>query len=142
MIVPDVNVLLYAELTAYPEHARARAWWKEALDAEEVVGLTPPALFGFVRIATNPRVFAVAATVEDAVGRVEAWLARPNVRLLGPGPRHLEISFALLRALGAAGNLTTDVQLATYAIENAATLYSADTDFGRFTNLAWKNPLK
>jgi toxin-antitoxin system PIN domain toxin len=104
--------------------------------------LAPPALFGFVRIATNPRIFAVATAVEDAVSRVEAWLARPNVRVLAPGPRHLEIAFGLLRALGTAGNLTTDAQLAAYAIENAATLGSGDTDFGRFKTLAWKNPLE
>jgi predicted nucleic acid-binding protein len=64
------------------------------------------------------------------------------VRLLAPGPRHTEIGFGLLRELGTACNLTTDVQLATYALENAATLCSSDTDFARFAGVVWQNPLK
>jgi predicted nucleic acid-binding protein len=62
--------------------------------------------------------------------------------LLAQGPRHTEIAFGLLRELGTAGNLTTDVQLATYALENAATLCSSDTDFARFAGVVWQNPLK
>jgi predicted nucleic acid-binding protein len=47
----------------------------------------------------------------------------------------------LLRQLGAARNLTTDVQLAAHAIENQAQLMSNDTDFERFPGLRWVNPL-
>ena len=141
MIVPDVNILLYAEIAAFPEHAKARAWWVRQLGGANDIGLPPPAVFGFVRLATNPRVFAPALAVDAALTRVEAWLARPHARVLVPGPNHLDIAFRLLRALGAAGNLTTDVQLATFAIENTATLCSNDRDFGRFAGLAWDNPL-
>lgn len=98
-------------------------------------------MFGFVRIATNPRVFRPPLAVEDAVARVSGWLARPNVRALSPGPQHLQIAFRLLRELGAAANLTTDAQLAAYAIEHNATLCSNDTDFARFGGLRWANPL-
>lgn len=80
--------------------------------------------------------------VADALSCAEEWLARPNVRFLVPGPRHLEIAFQLLRRVGAAANLTTDVQLAAYAIEYQAELHSADTDFGRFPQLRWVNPLE
>ena len=62
-------------------------------------------------------------------------------RFLMPGPRHLDIAFALLRSQGTAGNLTTDVQLAALAIEYQAELHSNDTDFGRFHGLRWVNPL-
>ena len=141
MIVPDVNVLLYAEIAAFPEHAKAKRWWEKLLGGSEEVGLPLPALFGFVRITTNPRVFTPALDVDAALVVVEAWLAQPNVRVLAPGPRHLEIAFRLLRGLGTAGNLTTDVQLAAYAIENVATLCSNDSDFARFGGLAWSNPL-
>ncbi len=46
-----------------------------------------------------------------------------------------------MRELGAAGNLTTDVQLTTLAIEYQAELHSNDADFGRFPQLRWINPL-
>lgn len=141
MIIPDVNLLLYAELAAFHEHRAARAWWETVLSEPEEVGLTSPALFGFLRIVTNPRVFTPPLPVRDALARASAWLARPNVRMLVPGPRHLEIAFDLLSGLGTAGNLTTDVQLAAFAIESSATLYSNDLDFGRFAGLTWQNPL-
>lgn len=142
MIVPDLNLLLYAEIAAFPEHAAARRWWETTLRGTEDVALTMPTLFGFVRIATNPRAFDPPLAVDDAIDRVNAWLERPNARVLLPGPRHLEIAFRLLRDLGAGGNLTTDAQLAAFAIEHNATLCSTDTDFARFSGLRWNNPLK
>lgn len=141
MIIPDVNLLLYAEIAAFPEHAAARAWWEHLLSGRDEVGIVPVALFGFVRIASNPRVFSPPLSVDAALDRVEAWLSRPHVRVVVAGPRHLEIAFRVLRDLGAAGNLTTDAQLAASAIENGATLCSNDTDFGRFPGLSWTNPL-
>jgi hypothetical protein len=141
MIVPDVNLLVYAEIDAFPEHARARRWWEAALGATRPVGLTAVSVFGFLRIATNRRVFQRPLTVDDALRRARAWLASPNVVLLAPGPRHLDIAFDLLGRIGGAGNLVTDVQLAAYAIENQAELCSNDVDFGRFPGLRWENPL-
>jgi predicted nucleic acid-binding protein len=61
---------------------------------------------------------------------------------LPPGPRHLEIAFRLLKQLGTAGNLTTDVQLAALAIEYQAEVHTNDLDFGRFPQLRWVNPLR
>ena len=100
MIIPDVNLLLYANIAAFPQPAAARRWFETAVNGEQEVGLAEPALFGFIRIATNPRVFDPAMSADDAVARVEAWLARPHVHFLSPGPRHLEIAFELLRRLG------------------------------------------
>lgn len=142
MIIPDVNLLLYAEIDAYPQHAAARGWWEDLLSSEGRVALPSVSIFGFLRIATSRRIFEDPLTLSDALARVESWLSRGNVAFLGPGPRHLETAFALLRALGTSGNLTTDVQLAAYAIENQAELCSNDLDFGRFSGLRWTNPLR
>lgn len=101
------------------------------------VGVAAPALFGFVRIATNPRIFSPPMAVAGAVQAAEGWFGRPHVRFLQPGPRHLEIAFDLLRRLGSAANLTTDVQLAALAIEFQGELHSNDTDFARFPGLRW-----
>jgi predicted nucleic acid-binding protein len=79
--------------------------------------------------------------MDDAIRRVDAWLARSHVQFLLPGPRHLELAFGLLRRIGTARNLTTDVQLAALAIEHQGELHSNDTDFGRFPALRWVNPL-
>jgi uncharacterized protein len=141
MILPDVNLLLYAVFDATPEHRAAARWWTSVLNGPEEVALVAPALFGFIRIATSPRVYADPLGLEEAVAQVEEWLGRPQVRVLVPGPRYLSLAFGLLRASGAGGNLTTDAQLAAYALENSATLYSNDTDFLRFAGLKVVNPL-
>ena len=142
MIIPDVNLLLYAYIRSFGHHARARRWWEDLLNGDKEVGVPAPAVFGFFRLATSPAVFDRPLAVADALALVEEWLALPHVHFALPGPRHLEIAFGLLRELGVAGNLTTDVQLAAVTIEHQGELHSNDTDFGRFPRLRWVNPLR
>jgi toxin-antitoxin system PIN domain toxin len=142
VIVPDVNLLLYAVVSGFPQHPRAREWWEQTVNSPARVGLTQPALFGFLRIATNARVLQSPLAVNDAIEYVHGWLAQPNVDLLVPGPNHLHIALGLLAEIGTAGNLTTDVQLAAYAIEHQGEMHSNDTDFARFPDLKWINPLR
>jgi hypothetical protein len=141
VIVPDVNLLLYAEVDAFPQHAKARAWWEQTLNGQRAVGLPAVAVFGFVRISTHRKVFDRPMTVSDALGRVRAWMARPRVTLLSPGPGYLELALQLLEASGASGNLTTDAQIAAHAIEVNGEVCSNDADFARFAGLRWRNPL-
>lgn len=141
MIIPDINLLLYAVITGFPRHRGAHEWLSAALNGPDRIALTGPSIFGFLRLSTNPRVLTAPLPVDRAIGYLQAWLDRPNVDLLHPGPRHLEIAFELLTAIGTAGNLTTDVQLAAYAIEHDAEICSNDTDFGRFPGVRWVNPL-
>ncbi len=141
MIIPDINLLLCAQVAAFPEHARARSWWEALMNGTREVGIAAPALFGFVRLASNPRVLDRPMAVDDALARVEEWLARPHVHFVQPGPRHLEIAFGLLRHTGAAAQLTTDVQLGALAIEWQGEVHSNDSDFGRFPQLRWVNPI-
>lgn len=141
MIVPDVNMLLYAEIDAFPQHRAARKWWEDLLNGERQVGITSVSLFGFLRIGTNRRVFSDPLSAGDAVARVRRWLARPNVAFLVPGTRYLDTAFRLLEQIGTGSNLTTDVQLATHAIEHGGEVHSNDSDFGRFDGLRWLNPL-
>lgn len=142
MIVVDVNLLLYATFTTFEQHAAAFEWLEGVLNGDEQLLLPSVSVFGFIRIATNPRIFESPLRIEQALAAAETWLAQPHVHFLAPGPRHLELAFQLLRKLGAAKNLTTDVQLAAHAIENQATLCSNDSDFARFEGLRWTNPLR
>jgi toxin-antitoxin system PIN domain toxin len=142
VIIPDVNLLLYAEIDAHRLHARARQWWEAALSGERQVGLAPVSVFGFLRLSTSRHVFTRPLPIGDAVGRVESWLMRPNVAALVPGRGHMETALGLLRQLGTAANLTTDVQIAAHAIEVNGEVYSNDGDFARFEGLRWINPLR
>lgn len=142
MIVPDVNLLVYAVIAGFPQHSRAHAWWEETINGSSRVGLTHPALFGFLRITTSARVLSSPLTVKAAIDYVEDWLDQSNVEVLTPGPRHLGIAFGLLHDIGTAGNLTTDIQLAAHAIEHNGEVHSNDTDFARFPKVKWVNPLR
>lgn len=141
MIVPDVNMLLYAHFDSFPQHDAARVWWEGLLNGDRQVGMASVAIFGFIRIGTNRRVFTEPLPVTEALAQVRRWLAQPNVTFLIPGTRHLDTAFQLLEQLGTGSNLTTDVQLAAHAIEHGGELHSNDGDFGRFDGLRWVNPL-
>lgn len=141
MILPDLNLLLYAYNPYTPQHDAARAWWSDALRGEEVIGLPHEITLGFVRIATNPRLGAATVPLDRARATVLGWLAAPPCRVLLPGNDHTEKTLALLAAAQGSGALTSDASLAAYAIAHRATLYTNDTDFARFANLSWKNPL-
>lgn len=142
MIIPDVNLLLYAEIDAQPEHEAARHWWEKTLNDDRQVGLAAVCVFGFLRLSTNRRVFTEPLAVDDAIARVASWLARPQVTMLIPGREHLTLSFGLLSQLGTGGNLTTDVQIAAHALEVNGEVYSNDGDFGRMEGVRWLNPLR
>jgi hypothetical protein len=141
VIIVDVNLLLYAVISGFPQHPAARNWWEQQVNGAAEIGLAGPAVFGFLRIATNPRVLVTPMSIEEAIGHVRSWLERPNVHFLVPGSRHVDLVLELLAGVGTAGNLTTDAQLAAHALELDADMCSNDTDFARFSGLRWVNPL-
>ena len=141
MKVVDLNVLLYAVNRDAAHHRAARRWLESALSGEETVALPWVVLLGFLRIATNPRIFPSPLTTPDAITIVDGWLDRPNVIALTPGDEHWATLRALLTDTGTAGNLTTDAHLAALAIESGAELCSTDADFGRFPGVRWVNPI-
>jgi len=141
VILPDVNLLLYAHNADAPQHAAARAWWDAVLNGTEPVALPWVVVLAFVRITTNRRAFSQPTTPDEALTRVSAWLARPHVRIVHPTDRHFELVATFLRRAGTAGNLTTDAHLAALAIEHGATLWSTDRDFARFPGLDRRDPL-
>ena len=141
MIVPDVNLLLYAYDAQSRFHAAAAAWWQACLSGSEPVGLAPVVVFGFVRISTSARVFEHPMTPSEAANHVRGWLAQPVVQLLEPHADHIERVLALLESLGTAANLVTDAQIAALVLESDAVLHTTDTDFLRFAALRWTNPL-
>ena len=57
--------------------------------------------------------------------------APDDTAVVHPGLRHTALLRELLEPLGAAGNPTTDAQLAALAREHGATRCSRDADFSR-----------
>ncbi|HEV7574392.1 MAG TPA: PIN domain-containing protein [Thermoanaerobaculia bacterium] len=98
-------------------------------------------MFGFIRIATDRRVFVPPMELQQATGIVEEWLSLPGIRMLRPGAHHVKIAFDLLLAAAFSRDLTTDAQIAAYALENRGIVHTADTDFSRFPEVRYTNPL-
>ena len=141
MILPDVNLLIYAIDATSPFHRNARLWWEAALSSTTPVGLSHVAVMGFIRLVTNRRVFTSPLPADAAVRHVDSWLDQPNVSFAVPGPRHWAIFSELMVSAAVAGNLVTDAHLAALAMEQGYTLHSNDRDFGAFEGLRWVNPL-
>ena len=141
MIIPDINLLVYAYVSDAPHHADARVWWEGCLNRPGVVGLPWAVMLGFVRIMSSSAVFRDAMPPVEALGHVRLWLVRPQTQILIPGPRHLDILADIMGSSRAPGHMTTDAHLAALAIETQAELHSNNLDFGRFPGLRWRNPL-
>lgn len=141
MILPDLNLIVYAHNADAPDHGAARAWWEGLLNGNEPVAIPWAVALGFVRLMTHRAVLITPLQPAAAIAHVRSWFAQPAVEHLEPGPRHLDILDRMLSAAGTAGNLTTDAHLAALAIEHQCELHSNDTDFARFPGLRWRNPL-
>jgi hypothetical protein len=137
----DLNILLYALNQDSPHHRQVRRWWEAAINSDEPIGIAWVVLLGFLRLATNPKLFPRPLSSEEAIAKVEEWLAHPNLRTIRESDEQWPILREMLIQTGTAGNLTTDAHLASLAVAHGAVLASCDADFARFAKLRWENPL-
>lgn len=142
MIIPDVNLLVYAYDATSPFHAQAARWWVGCLSGHEPVGLAHPVLFGFLRSTTSGRIFANPMTVAESAAQIQQWLSRDVAQLLLEDTQHALRVIDLLQQAGASGgNLVTDAQIAALALAADAEVHTADRDFLRFAGLRCQFPL-
>lgn len=141
MILLDVNLLIYAHFSSYPQHAKAHAWLDAQFAQGTRVGMPWMSLLGFLRVTTNRQRFPNPQSVGNAWQQVQTWLAQPSAWIPQPTERHGEIFGSLLIETPAPGDLVSDAHLAALAIEHGLTVCSNDRDFARFPKLRWMNPL-
>ncbi len=137
----DANLLLYAVHERAEQHRTAATWLAEQLNGARRVGFPWQSINAFLRISTHPRAFQRPLDPGTAWERVTDWFAAPVAWLPQPGPEYQRIFGELLQTYQARGNLIPDTALAALAIEHGVTLASTDTDFARFRELRWENPL-
>lgn len=123
-----------------PQHEASRDWLQERLGGKTKVGLPWQSLTAFLRVVTNPRLFAPPVRTGAAWHAVESWLASPVAWIPTPTDRHAAILAGLLSD-DVHDDLVPDAHLAALAIEHGLTLCSTDGDFARFAGLRWQNPL-
>ncbi len=141
MLCVDVNVLVYAHRAESPAHDEYRDWLEAARVAPEPLGLADLVLSGFLRVVTHPRVFRDPTPLGLAVDFVEDLRDSDAVVTLAPGERHWGIFLDLCQRAEAKGNLVPDAFLAGLAVEQGATLVTADRGFARFPGLKVVHPV-
>ncbi|HRK23034.1 MAG TPA: PIN domain-containing protein [Fimbriimonadaceae bacterium] len=141
MILLDTNLLVYASIRQLPHHAAAHDWLGRVLEGPAAVGMPWPTLLSFIRLTTEGRIFSPPVPLKDAWNQVEAWLESDLVWCPAPTDRHASILSALLAGPDITGRMVHDAHLAALAIEHGLTVCSADTDFARFPEVKWMNPL-
>jgi toxin-antitoxin system PIN domain toxin len=150
MKVIDTNILIYAVNESSPNFDKASVWWRDALNADDPIGIPWISALACVRILTNGSLFENPLTMEQGLDLVEGWLSYPQVNALNPTVGHLhrvrtllttsipeEISEANLKR----HNLLNDAHIAALAIEHGGTVFTADSDFKIFTQVKSVNPL-
>ncbi len=138
----DANILLYAVDEESRFHGPAQHWLSDALNGARRVGLPWQSLTAFVRVVTHPRALREPLAPADAWTFVEDWLDAPAAWVPQPGPGHREILGRLLADLDLRGNLVSDASLAALCIEHGLQVVSADSDFARFDEIDWLNPVQ
>jgi len=86
MILPDVNLLIYAVDVEAPMHRRAKQWLEQVLSDPQTVAISWSTVLAFMRLTTSRRMYRAPLPIEVALNTVGTWLAHPSVTLVHPGP--------------------------------------------------------
>ena len=135
VILPDINVLVYAHRKESPRHAHAAEIVTQIATALVPFALSSFVCNGFIRIVTNHRIYREPTPLKQALVFVESLIARPNCRQIEPSESHWLIFKQLLQETKATGNLVSDAYLAAIAIEHGCEILTDDSDFSKFSML-------
>lgn len=140
MILPDVNVLIYAYRADSVDHDRYKAWLEAVINGQAAYGIAPQVVSSVVRICTHPRIFAQPDRAEDVLKFGRMLLEQPNATTIVPGERHWSIFETVCLDAKATGNLIADAWFAALAIESGCDWITTDRDYARFAGLTWRPP--
>jgi uncharacterized protein len=140
-VLLDANLLIYSTNRANPHYTLANQLVDDAMNGDRRVGIPWQTIGAFIRITTHPRVTARPLTGEQAWGLVQSWLTAAPTWIPPATEATARIYGDLASRISITANLVPDAMLAALAIEHGLELWSADTDFGRFPGLRWRNPL-
>jgi toxin-antitoxin system PIN domain toxin len=140
VILPDVNVLIYAFRTDSREHDRYKQWLENVVNGVAAYGISPQVLAAVIRISTHPRIFVEPSPLQLALQFTTFLLEQPHCQLVQPGPLHWSIFTDLCSQARVTGNLVQDAWFAALAIESGSEWITTDRDYARFEGLRWRAP--
>jgi uncharacterized protein len=132
-VAPDLNVLLAASRTDHPQHTAALRWLEQALEACATGGsieVLPMVAAGFLRLASNPKVFPSPTPIRAAIDFIDSLLGVPGVEMPDLGRE-----WPTLREFATAHNLSendlTDAWIAAAVRTVGSHLVTFDRGFVR-----------
>lgn len=140
MILPDVNVLIYAFRSDSVHHLVCKSWLDEIVAGDARFAISPLALSAVIRITTQPKAFTQPSSVAEAFAYCNNLLGQPLCEVVEPGERHWSIFQRLCIETDTRGPRVTDAWFAALAIEHGCTWVTFDRDFARFPGLDWRLP--
>jgi toxin-antitoxin system PIN domain toxin len=142
MILPDVNVLVYAHRPdSIHNHDEYAAWLQVMAESPKAFGLSEAVLSGFVRVVTNRKIFKDPTPTALALEFCAQLRKRPQARILQPGAGNWGLFCSLCSRPGVNGKLVADAWHAALALEYDCEWITCDSDFARFPGLRWRHPL-
>jgi len=132
-MAPDLNVLLAASRTDHPQHKPALHWLEQAVtacDTGSSVEVLPMVATGFLRLATNPRVFVTPTSIDAATAFLDSLLSVPGVDMPELG-REWPTLGQLCRDHDLRANAITDAWIAAAVRTLGSHLVTFDRGFSR-----------
>lgn len=143
MILPDVNVLVFAYRREAVDHQRYASWLSDVVDGADELALVEATVVGFVRIVTNPRIMADPAPTLEALQFVDSLRAAARARWLSAtNSTWAHFASAAADDTQVRANLVPDAWLAALCRSHRARLATADRGFARFAGLDWFDPAR
>jgi toxin-antitoxin system PIN domain toxin len=140
IVTPDLNVLLAASRSDHPQHPAALPWLQDAISACATGGgieVLPMVAAGFLRLATNPKVFPSPTPIRAAIDFIDSLLAIPGVEM-----PELGREWPTLRELASAHNLSANDLTDAWIAAAVRTIGSHLVTFDRgFTRLLGRSEL-
>jgi toxin-antitoxin system PIN domain toxin len=142
VIALDTNILVYAHREDSPFHEVAVRRVAELAEGGAAWAIPWPCIHEFLAIVTHPRIYDPPTPLAVALTQVDAWLESPGLVLLAESDQHWPELRALIEKAQVTGGRIHDARVAALCRQHGVReLWSADRDFGRFTQLTVINPL-
>jgi len=133
VILPDVNVLVYAFRREAEHHQRYAAWLARMIAGADELALHDTVLAGVARLVTNPRIFADPAPILVTLEFLARIRGARRARWLSSGEATwTELEQLVHHDRGLRASLVPDTLLAALARAHGCQIATADRGFARF----------
>jgi uncharacterized protein len=142
MIAVDTNLLVYAHREDLPWHSAAAQrliWLAESRDRWAIPW---PCAHEFFAKVTHPRIFPRPSSAADALAFIAELSRSPTLQFLAESDEYWSLLDRMVRSSRVVGPMIHDARIAALCVlHGVSELWSADRDFGRFSQLRVRNPL-